>query len=174
MKVSIFAAAILALIVSATQADAQTGTGRMAGPHGRQASDAVFQADRTLFHLLLEERDRISRTVTELEDGIESLTESDDAAVAAAIQGHVLAMHQRVKDVQPIHMRDPLFAAIFANARAIDMKVTKTAKGVRVVETSADPYVAKLIQAHARVVSLFVANGFAEARQNHAVPERPE
>ena len=37
-------------------------------------------------------------------------------------------------------------------------------------ETSEDPYVVRLIQAHAGVVSLFVKNGFAEARANHAVP----
>jgi hypothetical protein len=44
---------------------------------------------------------------------------------------------------------------------------------VRVVETSEDPYVVALIQAHARVVSAFIANGRAEMMKNHAVPLRP-
>jgi hypothetical protein len=69
-------------------------------------------------------------------------------------------------------MRDPLFAAVFGHAAKIKMEITKTEKGVRVVETSADPYAVKLIQAHAEVVSKFVANGFPEVRQNHPVPKQ--
>jgi hypothetical protein len=69
-------------------------------------------------------------------------------------------------------MRDPLFAAIFRNAGEISMKVERTEKGVRVIETSTDSYVAKLIQAHAEVVNLFVANGHAEVQKNHPVPRR--
>jgi hypothetical protein len=42
-----------------------------------------------------------------------------------------------------------------------------------VKETSDDPYVVKLIQAHAEVVSLFIKNGFDEARRNHEVPAKP-
>ena len=57
-------------------------------------------------------------------------------------------------------------------ADRIEMKFEKTDKGMKVVETSDDPYVVKLIQAHAKVVSQFVANGFEEAHRNHAVPSR--
>ena len=52
------------------------------------------------------------------------------------------------------------------------MTVEKTAKGVKVAETSTDPYVARLIQAHAEVVSQFLANGHAEVRKNHPIPPR--
>lgn len=45
-----------------------------------------------------------------------------------------------------------------------------TEHGVRVIETSEEPYVVTLIQAHAEVVSRFVERGFQEARLNHAVP----
>jgi hypothetical protein len=72
-------------------------------------------------------------------------------------------MHQRLKEGRPIHVRDPLFAALFANGQKITMKVEPTKKGVRVAETSTDRYVTKLIQAHAEVVSKFAANGFPEA-----------
>jgi hypothetical protein len=110
--------------------------------------------------------------VKKLAEGVETLTESDDPKVAAVIRDHVESMYKRVEDGNPIHMRDPLFAAIFGHAGKISMKVEPTKKGVRVIETSADPYVAKLIQAHAEVVNLFIANGHAEVRKNHAVPER--
>jgi hypothetical protein len=39
-----------------------------------------------------------------------------------------------------------------------------------VIETSNDSHVAKLIQAHAEVVSKFIENGPAEVRRNHPVP----
>ena len=109
--------------------------------------------------------------MTKRDDGVETVTESDDPNVALAIQGHVAAMHRRVEKIQPIHMHDPLFATLFGKASKINMTITNTEKGVRVVETSDDPYVVKLIQAHAAVVSKFVENGFLEARQNHAPPE---
>jgi len=141
------------------------------GRRGRGA-DAAFATDRDTFHSLLNSHQAIRRSVTPRSDGVETQTESDDPAVAVSIQQHVAAMHQRVKSGQPIHMRDPLFAAIFSNVGKIHMEITNTAKGARVIETSDDPYVVKLIQAHAEVVSKFVANGFGEARQNHPVPAR--
>ena len=36
------------------------------------------------------------------------------------------------------------------------------------------PYVARLIQAHADVVNLFVKNGFGEPHKNHAIPSRDD
>jgi hypothetical protein len=141
---------------------------------GGRGPDAMFEADREIFHSLLEDHQQIRRTVTKRDNGVETVTESADPNVALAIQGHVAAMQRRVEKIQPIHMRDPLFAALFGKAAKITMKITNTEKGVRVVETSDDPYAVKLIQAHAAVVSKFVANGFPEARENHAVPqERP-
>lgn len=124
-----------------------------------------------MFHYLLGHRDSIHRKVTKLANGVETVTEFDDPEVAATIQRHVESMHKRLEEGRPIHLRDPLFAAIFANSQKITMKVEPTKKGVRVVETSSDAHVAKLIQAHAEVVNLFVANGFAEVPKNHVVPE---
>jgi len=128
-----------------------------------------------LFHFLLANREAIQRQVKKIAKGVETVTESDDPKIAATIQRHVESMRQRLKEGRPIHVRDPLSAALFANGQKITMKVEPTKKGVRVVETSTDRYVAKLIQAHAEVVSKFAASGFPEARRNHAVPkERPE
>ena len=79
-------------------------------------------------------------------------------------------MKKRVEERRPIRMRDPLFAELFRHADKIQLKYEKTPKGVRVVETSQDAHVVALIQAHGGVVSLFVKNGFEEARKDHAVP----
>jgi hypothetical protein len=137
-----------------------------AGPMGNQMSDMAW------IHELFNNRQTITRTVTVRSDGVESLTESTDPAVAATLKTHVASMAARVEQARPIHQRDPLFREIFRNTAKIQMTVEPTAAGVRVIETSSDPYVAKLIQAHADVVSAFIANGHAEAMKNHPLPER--
>jgi hypothetical protein len=69
-------------------------------------------------------------------------------------------------------VRDPIFREIFANADKIEMTVEHTDHGVRVKETSDDVYVVKLLQEHAKVVSLWIRNGYAELPKNHAPPKR--
>ena len=132
----------------------------------------TYQADMAVFHLLLDNGKKVTRTVTRRPDGVESLTESDDPEIAKAIQTHLDAMSARVKEKRPIHQRDPLFREVFANADKIALRHELTPKGVKVVETSSDPYVVKLIQAHADVVTAFIANGRAEAMKDHPVPSR--
>ena len=138
-----------------------------------RGSDPAFAAERELFHELLQHRADIRREVKKLDRGVETLTESDKPEVAAAIQKHVASMEKRVKDKQPIHRRDPLFAEVFRHANQIKFVYEKTKQGIRVTETSDDPYVVKLIQKHAEVVSLFVKNGFEEVHRNHDLPSKP-
>jgi ubiquinone/menaquinone biosynthesis C-methylase UbiE/intracellular sulfur oxidation DsrE/DsrF family protein len=144
------------------------GMGRGMGAGG--GPDAAMRADQDVFHFLLEKHALIRRDVTNRKDGVETLTESDDPAVTAKIQEHVAAMHERVKSGRGLRFWDDLFVAVFRNAGKIRMEVENTERGVRVVETSDDAFTAKLIQAHAQVVSGFVKRGFEEAHQNHAVP----
>jgi hypothetical protein len=123
--------------------------------------------DMPAIHFLFAHRAEISRTVTEIPGGVRTLTETDNPAVAAQLREHVEAMYARLKEGRSIHARDPLFAALFRNADRIDVRVEKTAKGVRVSETSADAEVTKLIRKHAEVVNLFLANGMPEMMKNH-------
>ncbi|WP_419190105.1 DsrE family protein [Stieleria marina] len=144
------------------------GFGRGAGAgHGQ---DDRHNDDHEVFQYLLTNHDKIKRTVKELPDGVETLTESDVPEIADKIKEHTEWMEYRIKKTHPIRMRDPLFAEIFKHTDKIKMHHEDTEKGVRVVETSDDPYVAKLIKAHAKVVSGFVERGFAEAMKNHPVP----
>jgi hypothetical protein len=144
------------------------GKGKGFGP----GKDAAHRADMELFHFLLDHRKEITHKVTNLPNGIETLTESANPKVVEKLQAHVASMYKRVEEKRPIHARDPLFAEIFRNTDKIKMKVEKTKVGVKVVETSEDPYVAELIQAHAEVVNLFLKNGRTEMMKNHAVPEK--
>ena len=161
---------VLLLATAVTAAGPQTGGGR--GMAGGMMQDASHEADMRVFHELFDHRDQITRTVTRRTDGVETVTESRDAAVADLLRTHVAAMSARVKEARPIHRRDPLFRELFVNANRIDMRYVSTPQGIRVIETSADAYVVKLIQAHADVVSAFIANGRAEMMKDHPLPVR--
>ena len=143
------------------------GPGGGQGQHGR---DDRHDADHQVFQFLLRNHKQIRRTVRELPNGVETLTESDVPEVADKIKEHVEWMEYRIENANPIRMRDPLFAELFKHTEKIKMVHEVTDNGVRVIETSADAYVAKLIKAHAKVVSGFVERGFAEAMKNHPVP----
>lgn len=139
---------------------------------GGMMMDEDHRTDMEVFHFLLDHRNAIERTVKELPDGVETLTESDDPEIASKIREHVRAMYRRLEESRPIHRRDPLFAEIFRHADAIEMTMEETDRGLRVRERSSDPYVVELIQSHARFVSAFIENGRSEMRKNHPVPER--
>jgi SAM-dependent methyltransferase len=148
------------------------GIGRGRGPgFGRgRGPGAAMRADQAVFHYLLGHHVDIRRTVKPLDNGVETLTESDQPEIAKKIQEHVAAMHKRIEEGRGLRFWDDLFAAIFKKHASIKMTVENTDKGVRVKETSDDPTVVALIQAHADVVSQFVARGFEEAHVNHRVP----
>lgn len=161
--------AVIVLVVTAGPALAQHAPGGM----GQGRHDGAHMDDMRGIHALLDHRAEITRAITLRPDGVETLTESTVPEVARLIQTHVAAMYARVEGGQPIHQRDPLFREVFAHARQIVMRQEKTPAGIRVIETSADPYVARLIQAHAEVVSAFLANGRSEMMKDHPVPPRP-
>ena len=139
-------------------------------PMMRGGSMADMQGDMADFHFLLDHRSEIRRTVTNLPDGVETLTESDVPEVASRLKTHVAAMYARLEAKRPIHQRDPLFREVFAHADQIAVTITPTSNGLRVVETSSDPAVAKLVQAHAEVVNGFLKNGMSEMMKDHPVP----
>jgi hypothetical protein len=162
-----FSSVFLIALISVSPAFSQGGRGQ----HGMM-SDSEHAADMQVFHQLFAHRTEITRQVVLRQDGIETVTESTNPEVTRLLQTHVASMLARVKDGRPIHRRDPLFAELFRYAERIDAKYERTAGGVRVVETSQDPYVVKLIQAHAEVVSAFIANGMSEMMKNHSLPAR--
>ncbi len=174
MKTSLLRNGILIILVCVVAGSALAqrgpggrGPGRGKGGHGHgQGHDR----DHVDFRYLLTNHQKIKRDVRELPDGVQTLTESDDPQVAAKIREHVYWMKERIEKKQPIRMRDPLFAELFKHAGQIKMVTEKTPKGVRVKETSENPYVVKLIKEHAKTVSQFVKRGFPEAMKNHPVP----
>lgn len=151
---------IMSIILLSFNSYAQRGS----GGHGREYKD--------VFHYLLKKHKTINRDVELIDKGVKTLTYSDDSTVSTHIKKHVAQMKGLIESGKRIRNWDPLFGAIFDNYELIEMKVTEKENGVEVVETSYDPYVVKLIQEHAKVVSLFVKHGFEEARRSHPVPKK--
>jgi YHS domain-containing protein len=160
---------IALLFVALTASGVAQGHGGGHGPSGGQGRGQQ-RDDMQTIHSLFEHHQKIRRTVTRIDGGVETLTESDDPTVQAYIVGHTQAMKERLTKRQPIRMWDPLFAALFEHADKIEMEVLPTPKGVRVKETSRDPYVVQLIQIHAEGVSEFVEVGPSIMHKAHPLP----
>jgi len=171
MKVPLSPALVLAAALLAGCAGG--GPAAATDPTPAAPAPGTVAYDQSVFHAMLREHEKIRRKVTLRPDGAETLTESDDPAIAAKLIDHVTAMKDRVHTGRRIRQWDPLYIALFDNADKIELTVTPTAKGVRVIETSKDPHVAEMLKAHARAVSGFAAEGFDEAARSHPVPPAP-
>jgi hypothetical protein len=134
------------------------------------ASAQMHREDMQLFHYLLANRDKITREVKNLPNGIDTVTRSDDPEVAARLKAHVASMLKRMEEGRPIHARDPLFAELFRNAKKVTVSLQPFLEGVHVVETSDDEYTVRLLHEHGRVVNLFIKNGMREMHRDHPVP----
>jgi hypothetical protein len=141
----------------------------MRGGRGRGAGmPAVMQP----IHALLDQHQQVQRTVKEIPGGVETLTTSDDAAVAELIRRHARQMKEQLESGRPIRMWDPLFVELFRHHDQVSMAISDVPGGVKVTNTSDDPQVTLLIRQHAtRGVSEFAAGGFARAHQPTPLPE---
>jgi len=165
-KVNVLSVVLIVSVLALT-ALAQ-GQGRGMGMGGNQPQDM-----KTI-HTLFDDHKKITRTVKTISNGVETITESDDPKVKALIVEHSWAMKARLEKKQPIRQWDPLFAELFKHSGKIKMELTNTAKGVKVVETSDDVYVVKLIQSHAAGVSEFVKEGASIMHKEHPLPDAPK
>jgi hypothetical protein len=139
------------------------GRGGMAG--GPMAAgvqhDEAFQADMGLVHDMLDNHEAIKRTVTNLPNGIRTVTESDDPKLAQTIKAHVASMEQRLKDGRVFNLFSPTIPVLFENKDKIRTTIEATQKGSALVQTSDDPKVVAALQAHAEEVSELARDGMA-------------
>lgn len=139
------------------------GPGGMAGGMmgGRMQHDEAFAADMRLVHEMLAYNERIKRTVTNLPDGIRTVTESDDAQVAQSVVAHVASMEKRLNEGRVFNLFSPTLPVLFERKDKIRTKVEATGKGVVVTQTSDDAEVVAALQAHAAEVSELARDGMA-------------
>jgi hypothetical protein len=134
--------------------------GAGAGPH------SATMAEMHVIHELLANHDRIRRSVTNLPDGIRTVTESDDPRIAQVIKEHVAGMGQRVAAGRDpgLPIESTALRAIFQNKDKIETKAETTDKGVIVVQTSSDPQTVSVLQQHAAEVTDLVQGGMQAMR----------
>lgn len=127
------------------------------GPRADERTMAQLEA----IHTLLADHDRITRTVTNLPNGIRTVTESDDPATAELIKKHVGDMAKRVADGDDpgLPIESDNLHAIFRNSAKLHTSYEATAKGISMVQTSDDPATVAALQAHAQEVVDLVKGG---------------
>jgi len=125
--------------------------------------DSEAMAEMGVIHQLMVNHDLISRTVTNLPDGVRTVTESDDPQIAKLIKEHVASMAGRVsaKDDPGMPMESPDLHSILRNGDKIQTKTETTDKGAVVIQTSTDAAVAAALQRHAAEVTDLVKGGMA-------------
>ena len=138
------------------------GRGMMGRGHG-----SATMAERGEIHEMFMSHDRIKRTVTNLPDGIRTVTGSDDPELAAVIVSHVAGMIERVKDGRDpkLPIQSPTLEIVFRNKDKIRTTVEATANGVAVVQVSSDPETVAALQKHAAEVSDLVKRGMIAAHE---------
>jgi hypothetical protein len=134
------------------------GSGMMGMAHD-EATMSQLQVIRTM----LVNHDRITRTVTNLPNGIRTVTESDDPELAGLIKKHVTDMGKRVGagDDPGLPIESDNLHAIFRDKDKLHTTYETTTKGIVVVQTSDDPKTVAALQAHASEVTDLVQGGMA-------------
>jgi hypothetical protein len=147
----------------------QMGPGMMGmgpGMMGMNGGSATM-GERSDIHGLLFNYDRIKRTVTNLPNGIRTVTESDDPEVAATLKKHVATMAKRVEEGRDpgLPIESPALHSIFRDKGKIKTAYETTEKGIVVVQTSTDAIAVKALQDHAAEVTDLVQRGMVAAHE---------
>ena len=97
----------------------------------------------------------ITREVTELANGIRTVTRSSDADVMTNLVSHVVGMIGRVEngDDPKIMIQSPTLDIFFMRGETIQSEIDVTEEGIVVVQTSDDPEIVTALQTHAAEVS---------------------
>lgn len=153
-------AVVAALVGIAPNTGAQGGGGMGRGAMGMR-HDPTMMSRMSLIHDLVVNHDRIARTVTNLPDGVRTVTESDDPRIAAVLREHVRTSMEAVADAKDpaLPMESAALRTIFRNAALIRTTTDTSAKGVTVVQRSSDSATVAALQQHAAEVSELVKGG---------------
>jgi hypothetical protein len=153
------------IAIPVASAVAQGRAGMPTGPGMMMAMthDSATMAQMRVIHELVVNNTRITRTVTNLPDGIRTTTESADPRLAKLIKEHVVTMEARVAkaDDPRLPIESPALHAIFSGYDKIRTTTDTTANGIIVVQTSADTAIVTALQQHAAEVTDLVKRGMA-------------
>jgi hypothetical protein len=132
-------------------AHAEHDEGNMPGLQGKNATPE----ESAELALMFRKFETLSRTVTNLSDGIRTVTKSSDEQAMDALVSHVVGMVGRVEvgDDPEIFIQSPTLDIFFARGDRIVSQIEVTEEGIVVVQTSQDPEVVLALQVHVAEVS---------------------
>lgn len=137
------------------------GTGHdevnMPGLRGLNASESESSELAVMFRSF----QTLSREVTNLPNGIRTVTRSSDEAVMEVLVSHVVGMIGRVeaKDDPRIFIQSPTLDIFFQRGDRVETVIDVTDAGIVVVQTSDDPEMVEALQTHAAEVTAMVDRG---------------
>lgn len=123
----------------------------MPGLRGANASRGESEDMAVLFRNF----ETITRDVTNLPDGIRTVTKATDPDVMDSLVRHVTIMIERVENLDDpqVFIQSPTLDLFFVRGTAITSTIDITGDGIVVVQTSTDPEMIAALQTHAAEVS---------------------
>ena len=139
----------------------------MPGLQGKDTSEREVSDLKEIFR----SHKGIERNVTNIPNGIITVTEAKDDVLREAIVSHVSMMVTRLQDGQnpEVIIQSPTLDALFEFHVAIDTEIELTDMGVKVIQTSANPQAVELLQTHAAEVSDMSERGMQAVHERMAV-----
>ena len=115
----------------------------------------------------------ITRTVSNLTNGIVTITEAEDETLREAIVSHVSMMVTRLQNGKnpEVIIQSPTLDALFDVYGEIDTEIELTNTGVKIIQTSSNQDVVKLLQRHAAEVSDMAEKGMRAVHERMAGQE---
>ena len=135
----------------------------MMGARGGSASANEMQE----LHEMFVDHTKIKRSVTNLPNGIRTVTESDDPEMTRILVSHVAGMMKRMEEGRNprLPMQSPQLEILFRNKDKIRTSLEPTPKGVAVTQTSDDTETITALQKHAVDVTDAVQRGMVAAHE---------
>ena len=138
----------------------------MPGLQGKDTTDQEVNDLKEIFR----SHEGISRRVTNVQNGIVTSTEAEDETLREAIVSHVSMMVNRLQEGRnpEVIIQSPALDALFDVYDEIDTEIETTESGVKVIQTSSNPEVVRLLQTHAAEVSDMADRGMEAVHERMA------
>lgn len=159
-------------------ANGMNGQNHAAGEHdmvnmpGLKGENVTEQETEELA-IMFREFEKIERSVTNLPNGIRTITFSADEDVMNVLASHAAGMINRMdeKDDPKVFIQSPTLDILFERSETITTQFNMTDEGIEVIQTSTDPEVVTALQTHAAEVTDLADRGMEsvhEAMQKRA------
>lgn len=133
---------------------------------GLRGLDATDQESAELAEMF-RNFEHLSRSVTNLDNGIRTVTSADSPELMDTLTSHVVGMIARVEDGRDpqIMIQSPTLDVFFMRGDGITTDIQITDEGIIVTQTSEDPELVTALQTHAAEVSAMVERGMAAVHE---------